>query len=115
MKRNESIVKKTISPIKSWNWPKIITISLMSTVFVLYIGGFIYMMHSSKGPEPEQVEQVSVGMTQEELFKILEDKGWSGYDERGYHYSWSFKSPSGIKGEFLVIVKDSVVTDIATY
>lgn len=115
MKKNESIISKTITSINSWNWKRFFIIFLSVSAFSIYIGGLIYTIHESRGPDPRQVESISVGMTQQELFKVLEDKGWSEYDERGYHYSWNFKSPSGGKKTFWVTIKDSVITDIATY
>ena len=116
MVKNKNIVEKISSPIKKIEWRKVGGISLVVLAFALYFGGFAWVIAGNPGPDPEQIEQIKVGMTKAEVFTHLEDKGWSEYDDKGYHYAWNFKSPNGSKKTFWVTINYSdVVTDIATY
>jgi len=116
MEKNKTIAQKVVSPakaMKSWNWRLIITIFSVVSLMALYTWT-VYHFANKEVVDFQQVEKVEIGMTKDEVFTHLEDFGWSEYDERGYQYSWRFKSPSGNKKTFLVTIKDDVVTDIAT-
>jgi len=116
MKRNKTIYQKVASPIKSINWKMLgITFSIVAALS-LYMWGIVLISTDSSSQEAEQIEQIRVGMSKAEVFTHLEDKGWSEYDEDGYHYAWNFRSPSGDRKTFWVTINyNNVVTDIATY
>ena len=115
LKKNESVkIKKP-----DW-WSRVdwLAVRIITGALIVITGigtGLYYALEHPNWPKSEQISKVRVGMAQDEVFTILNDKGWSFYDEKGYEYRWNFKAPSGAERVFSVIIKDGVVTDIDTY
>jgi len=97
------------------NWLAVRVVCIAALVISMISTGIYYGLERPDWPKYDQIEKVKVGMTQEELFSVLGDKGWNEYDEYGYEYKWRYKAPNGKRKIFLVTINNGVVTDIDSY
>lgn len=96
------------------NWCNVrITFTIIAVISFISLG--VYCALNPGWPEPEQIQQVERGMSKEEVFELLGEKGWSEYDEDGFEYGWNFHAPNGVRQTFWVTInKKGIVTDIYT-
>jgi len=112
LKKNKTITERIKFPKPNWNVISKIGLGIVAIAMVISLP-FI-LMNCDKDTTPEQVSKVKVGMSQEEVFEILGEMGWSEYDENGYDYGYRFRSPNGGRRVFWVTIKDNKVIDINT-
>lgn len=112
LKKNKTITERVSLPKPNWD----ILSKIGAAIFLLFlvVGLPFLLITSSLDTTPEQISKVKVGMSKEEVFKILGEMGWSEYDEDGYDYGYKFYSPDGGLRVFWVTIKDGKVTDITT-
>lgn len=62
----------------------------------------------------EDVENLKIGMSKEEMFRVLEEKGWDGRYDNKYIYYYNFFTPNGSRSTLSVTLENNRIIDIST-
>jgi len=89
----------------------------MKKIFIaLLMVGSIFFLTSCFKVKSEMVEKIKIGMTTEQVFKIIPDSkdNWHDCNNGVYRYGWNFYAPDGYKRTFWVDIKDDKVVSLIT-
>ena len=82
---------------------------------ILLIISIILLLTSCHKAKYKDVEKIKVGMTRNELFEIMPEKGWHSYDNGEYTYTWDYQTPDRYLKTFYVTMSNDIVTSTYSY
>lgn len=62
----------------------------------------------------EDVENLKIGMSKEEMFRVIEEKGWDDRYDNKYIYYYNFLTPADHISTLSVTLENNRITDIST-
>ena len=62
----------------------------------------------------EDVEKLRIGMSKEEMFRVVPKRGWGDRYDNKYIYYYNFHNPEGYKSTLSVTIENDKITDIST-
>jgi len=72
------------------------------------------IMTSCYNTKFEDVENLKIGMSKEEMFKVIEEKGWDDRYGNKYIYYYKFVTPNEHFATLCVTLENNRIIDIST-